>query len=72
MELSRLRQAGMDACVHGVVISSACLGGRTAEDQHYRKGRPCLDLALGDVAMMVLWLGIDAAQGRVHHQLMPA
>jgi hypothetical protein len=38
----------------------------------YRKTVPLfLGLALGDVAMMLFWVGIDAWQGRVGHQLMP-
>jgi hypothetical protein len=38
----------------------------------YRKTVPLfLGLALGDVAMMLFWVGIDAWQGRTGHQLMP-
>jgi hypothetical protein len=38
----------------------------------YRKATPLfLGLALGDVFMMLVWLLIDAWQGRVGHQLMP-
>ena len=38
----------------------------------YRKTTPAfLGLALGDVAMMLLWLAIDGWQGRTYHQLMP-
>ena len=38
----------------------------------YRKTTPMfLGLALGDVAMMLVWLLIDAWQGRTGHQLMP-
>jgi hypothetical protein len=38
----------------------------------YRKGTPLfLGLALGDVAMMLFWLGLDGWQGRVGHKLMP-
>ncbi len=38
----------------------------------YRKTTPLfLGLALGDVAMMVLWLAIDGWQGRTKHPLMP-
>jgi hypothetical protein len=38
----------------------------------YRKTTPLfLGLALGDVAMMLLWLVIDGWQGRVGHKLMP-
>jgi hypothetical protein len=38
----------------------------------YRKATPLfLGLALGDVAMMLVWLVIDAWQARTGHQLMP-
>lgn len=38
----------------------------------YRRTIPLfLGLALGDVAMMLLWLGVDAWQGRMNHALMP-
>ncbi|HEX8235130.1 MAG TPA: DUF6785 family protein [Abditibacteriaceae bacterium] len=38
----------------------------------YRKATPLfLGLALGDIVMMLVWLLIDAWQGRVGHQLMP-
>ncbi len=38
----------------------------------YRKMTPAfLGLVLGDIAMMLLWLGIDGWQGRTGHQLMP-
>ncbi len=38
----------------------------------YRKVTPAfLGLALGDVAMMLLWVGVDYWQGRSNHQLMP-
>lgn len=38
----------------------------------YRKATPLfLGLALGDVASMLFWVGIDAWQGRTGHQLMP-
>jgi hypothetical protein len=43
-------------------------GGRKA----YREASPAfLGLALGDVVMMLLWLGVDGWQGRNFHQLMP-
>jgi hypothetical protein len=39
---------------------------------NYRKMTPAfLGLALGDIAMMLLWLVIDGWQGRTAHQLMP-
>jgi hypothetical protein len=38
----------------------------------YRKLVPAfLGLTLGDVALMLFWLGIDGWQGRTYHQLMP-
>ncbi|MBV9468506.1 MAG: hypothetical protein JOZ57_04625, partial [Abitibacteriaceae bacterium] len=38
----------------------------------YRKLMPLfLGLILGDVAMMLFWLGIDGWQGRTMHQLLP-
>lgn len=38
----------------------------------HRKAMPLfLGLALGDVTMMLIWLGIDGWQGRTYHQLMP-
>jgi hypothetical protein len=38
----------------------------------YRKTTAAfLGLALGDVAMMLVWLAIDGWQGRNYHQLMP-
>jgi uncharacterized membrane protein YdjX (TVP38/TMEM64 family) len=39
----------------------------------YRKTTPAfLGLILGDVAMMLFWIIIDAWQGRMGHRLMPA
>jgi hypothetical protein len=38
----------------------------------YRKTTPLfLGLALGDIAMILLWLAVDGWQGRTGHQLMP-
>jgi hypothetical protein len=49
-----------------------CLITRFGGTDTYRKTTPLfLGLALGDVAMMLLWLAVDGWQGRTYHQLMP-
>ncbi|MBV9863737.1 MAG: hypothetical protein JO316_00150 [Abitibacteriaceae bacterium] len=46
---------------------------RFGGSETYRKTTPMfLGLALGDVAMMLVWLVIDAWQARTGHQLMPS
>ena len=57
-----------------ILIGWACkvLISRYGGGDSYRKFIPgFLGLALGDVAMMLFWLGMDGWQGRQGHQLMP-
>jgi hypothetical protein len=45
---------------------------RFGGSETYRKVQPAfLGLALGDIAMMLLWLAIDGYTGQMNHQLMP-
>lgn len=57
-----------------VFLGWACKGliTRFGGNDTYRKAMPLfLGLALGDVAMMLIWLAVDGWQGRTYHQLMP-
>jgi hypothetical protein len=52
--------------------AAKCLVTRFGGNETYRKTTPLfLGLALGDVAMILLWLLIDGWQGRTNHFLVP-